>query len=151
MNFIIIILVIIGISFIWFFVDKFKSDNAISKEGGIRKKYSEFISLFDDFDSNNKPQILVDKNNFYQIAWSGMTMVSSISMYEIKNLLHVVYNQDANINSLKRNNISEENIKTMSKKIKLDLNWYFETNENPQNMINTIMLDLEKHQNMMYG
>ena len=67
--------------------------------------------------------------------------------YQVKDLLksEIIFGREkSNINF-------EENIKTMSKKIKLDLNWYFETNENPQNMINTIMLDLEKHQNMMYG
>ena len=113
----IILGVIVFVIIIYNFI---KDVNAKEKElmlqGGIKNKYRELISYFDDFDINKLPVILIDEPNFYQMGWSGQTTISSICLFEVGDSLNIEFKIDYNIPSLQRSGIDVKKLPSIYKK-----------------------------------
>ena len=135
MNAIIILSVCLILYIIYHFSkDMLIKNSELKKVGGIKNKYSELISYFDDFDMNNKPLILNDKINFYQIGWGGPTLISSLTFFEIHDNLNIKFEMRNNEEALKRKGININSVPKIDKYF----TWKF-ISITPQNEMFSIM------------
>jgi len=138
-----IILAILGIiilSVILFRVQVYKKDNELKKVGGIKEKYKEFISHFDDYDLNNKPTILTDRPNNYEIGWAGPTTITRLWIHEVYEKVCIQYEIQHNLRNLKRSGINVHNLPQLNKK----LTWKFNSKSNQREMAIIICQDINQ-------
>lgn len=124
------IIFVIAIVILAFFKSANKESKQMELSEGITTKYRNLIKKFDDFDRNNKPVVLADKTNWYEIGWSAQTTIATIVLFETSGKLHVNYQVKYNINALKRNGIDIKSLPDLNTKLK----WSFDTTED-QNYI----------------
>jgi len=133
------ILGLIFISIILFRLHILKKNNELKKEGGIKEKYKEFISYFDDYDLNNKPTILSDKPNNYEIGWAGPTTITTLCLWEVYDNLNIEYRVQYNKKNLQRRGVNLDNLPKLDEK----LTWKFKNNSNQAEMAWIVSQDIE--------
>lgn len=112
----IVLLVIIGFVIYNFTKDTKVKNVELASQGGIKTKYKELISFFDDFDIQNHPTILNNNTNFYQMGWAGATTLASVSLFEVADKINIEFELQYNIPALKRNNIDVSSLPSIRKK-----------------------------------
>lgn len=133
-----IIIGVIALTIVIFRISMSKKNNELKSLGGIKKKYKEFISHFDDFDIHNKPTVLSDKPNNYEIGWAGGTTISKLRLYEMYDNLHIEFKLEYNKKYLERRGVNLNNLPKMDEKI----TWKFDTNSNQTEMAYIVSEDI---------
>lgn len=134
-----IIIGVIALTIVLFRINMSKKNNQLKSLGGIKEKYKEFISHFDDYDLNNKPTILNDRPNNYEIGWAGATTISKLWIYEMYDNLHIEFKLDYNKKNLERSGVNLGKLPQLNKK----LTWKFKSNYNQAEMAWIVSQDIE--------
>jgi|GEM_PF-1684388 len=143
---IIFVLVAIIFNFIKFSKDTSAKKAELQKVGGIKEKYKELISYFDDFDLYKQPTIITNDTNNYEIGWAGNTSIITIRMFEVLENLHVIFTSKMNENEAKNmsQTLSNEQINTIREHINKKYEWKLNTGMRQTEMIEIISNDIQK-------
>src|SRR5690606_35873782 len=128
----------IALTIILYRMSMAKKSNELKSLGGIKEKYKEFISHFDDFDIHNKPTELLNKSNGYEIGWAEGTTIFKLSLYEIYDNLHIEFKMMYNKQYLKRRGINLNNLPKIDEKI----TWKFDNKSNQTEMAYIVLQDI---------
>lgn len=137
----ILISIICFILFVFFMFrqDTKEAEEKVKSQGGIEKKYKEFISYFDNFDLYNKPKIIKNEPNYYQIAWGGSSTICHLTLFELLDNIYIEFEMRNNKDALKRKGIDINSVPNLNRK----LDWKFSNETNQREMANIICLDLD--------
>ena len=111
----------------------------LASQGGIKTKYKELISSFDDFDIQNPPTILNNNTNFYQIGWAGATTLASVSLFEVVDKLNIEFELQYNVPALKRNGIEVNSLPPIHKK----KTWTYSNSMAQSEIYNSVAKEIE--------
>ena len=111
----------------------------LASQGGIKTKYKELISSFDDFDIQNPPTILNNNTNFYQIGWAGATTLASVSLFEVVDKLNIEFELQYNVPALKRNGIEVNSLPPIHKK----KTWTYSNSLDQAEIYNSVAKEIE--------
>lgn len=112
----------------------------LEKIGGLKNKYKELIMAFEDFDAYNKPKILSDKTNDYELGWMGPSTISQFWLSEVNHNLWVKFTLDYNKENLRKNGVNINELPPL----KEQLEWKFVITMDQSQMVNTVIRDIEK-------
>mgnify|MGYP000252195124 FL=1 len=111
----------------------------LASQGGIKTKYKELISSFDDFDIQNPPTILNNNTNFYQMGWAGATTLASVSLFEVVDKLNIEFELQYNVPALKRNGIEVNSLPPIHKK----KTWTYSNSLDQAEIYNSVAKEIE--------
>lgn len=129
-----IIILVVSLLILKFVSDTKRESEKMESVGGIKTKYAELIKKFDYFDVLNRPLILEDKTNWYQLGWAGYSTLISIALFEYNDILNIEFRMKYNIDNLKREGIETARLPTLDQKY----SWKFDSDEDPDYIIQTI-------------
>lgn len=139
----VILIVSLSIHFFFFKNDMNSKNKELEKVGGIKKKYKELISYFDDFDLYNPPKVLQEDSNWYVLGWVGYSRIYNVTIFEVVNNVHIIFETAANKETMKREGLNQHQINELSSKLSKKLEWKFPNTMLQSEIIQSVSKDIE--------